>query len=62
MTAKEIIWTAMAIVVCIILPVCMVINVSQHLRGGGHRNGSRRSGGATGNALHELDRIAARPR
>lgn len=61
MTAKEIIWTAMAIVVCVILPICMVIGTAQHLRGG-RRQGRRRASGATvGNALQELDRIVARP-
>lgn len=62
MIAKEIIWTAMAIVVCVILPICMVIGASQHLRGGSRRKGGRRaSGGSVGNALQELDRIVARP-
>lgn len=37
MTAEEIIWTAMAIVVCVIRRICLVIGVSQHLRGGSCR-------------------------
>jgi hypothetical protein len=62
MTAKEIIWTAMAIVVCVILPICMVIGAWQHLRNGSRRESRRRPGGVTmGSALQELDRIVARP-
>jgi hypothetical protein len=61
MTVNELFWIAMAIVVCIILPICMVIGAQQHLRGGNRQKDRNRAGGAVGNALQELDRIVARP-
>jgi hypothetical protein len=62
MTAKAIFWSVLAILVVVVLPICMVNNVRQHLREKNRGDGSRRPGGlAVGNALQELDRLVARP-
>ncbi|HEX2473518.1 MAG TPA: hypothetical protein VHK01_02160 [Lacipirellulaceae bacterium] len=62
MTAKIIFWLVMAIAVVVVLPVCMVASVRQHLREKKRGDSGRRVGGlAVGNALQELDRLVARP-
>jgi hypothetical protein len=62
MTAKAVFWSVLAILIVVVLPICMVISVRQHLREKYRGDGSGRPGGlAVGNALQELDRLVARP-
>jgi hypothetical protein len=62
-TAKAIFWSALAVVVCIIVPVCMAVTVWQQVRT--KKRGDRRSGpsggASVGNAMQDLDRLVARP-
>ena len=62
MTAKAIFWSAMAVVVCILLPACLAYSVWQQLQANKRADrGSRKGAGGAGNALMELDRLVTRP-
>jgi hypothetical protein len=62
MTFQALFWTAMAIVMLVIVPITLVKTTIDYFRGrGSQREGSGGISGGIAGAMQELDRLVSRP-